>query len=132
MPLLEKFESWSYRLFGGITPFFLTRVFHFKNSLERARIKIYPETYVSLMFFVATLTIPVSVISTILFLFYGFMPLLFLVPVPFYVIVGFMVMPKSKASDRASGIERDAFCRRLHQCHGFGWYCSLQQLQEVV
>ena len=135
MPLLEKFESWSYRLFGGITPFFLTRVFHFKNSLERARIKIYPETYVSLMFFVATLTIPVSVISTILFLFYGFMPLLFLVPVPFYVIVGFMVMPKSKASDRASGIEREmpfaAAYISVMASGGIAPYSSFKRLSEV-
>jgi flagellar protein FlaJ len=135
LPLLEKFESWSYRLFGSITPFFLTRVFHFKNSLERARIKIYPETYVSLMFFVATLTIPVSVISTILFLFYGFMPLLFLVPVPFYVIVGFMAMPKSKASDRASGIEREmpfaAAYISVMASGGIAPYSSFKRLSEV-
>jgi flagellar protein FlaJ len=135
LPLLEKFESWSFRLFGGIAPFFLTRVFHFKNSLERARIKIYPETYISLMFFVATLTIPVSVISTLLFLFYGFMPLLFLVPVPFYVIVGFMVMPKSKASDRASGIEREmpfaAAYISVMASGGIAPYSSFKRLSEV-
>jgi flagellar protein FlaJ len=75
--------------------------------LEKARIKIYPETYVSLMFFVATLTLPVSVISTMLLLIYGFMPIIFLIPFPFYVIVGFMLTPMSKASDRATSLERE-------------------------
>src|SRR3972149_3606180 len=75
--------------------------------LEKARIKIYPETYVSLMFFIATLTLPISVISTMLLLIYGFMPIIFLIPFPFYVIVGFMLTPMSKASDRATGLERE-------------------------
>ncbi len=87
------------------------------------------------MFFVATLTIPVSVISTILFLFYGFMPLLFLVPVPFYVIVGFIVMPKSKASDRASGIEREmpfaAAYISVMASGGIAPYSSFKRLSEV-
>ena len=75
--------------------------------LERARIKIYPETYVSLMFLVATLTLPISIISTVLLFIFGFMPILFLIPFPFYVIIGFMFMPMSKASDRATGLERE-------------------------
>jgi len=107
LPLLKKLEGWSFRLFGGIAPSFLNRIFQLKPMLEKARIRIYPETYVSLMLFVATLTIPVSVISTILLLVYGFLPILFLVPLPFYVIVGFMVTPMSKASDRATSLERE-------------------------
>jgi flagellar protein FlaJ len=75
--------------------------------LEKARIRIYPETYVSLMLFVAVLTLPVSVISTILLLIYGFLPIIFLIPLPFYVIVGFIVTPMSKASDRATSLERE-------------------------
>jgi len=75
--------------------------------LERARIKIYPETYVSLMFFVATLTVPISIISVLLLYFFGFMPIIFLIPFPFYVMVGFLLMPMSKASDRATGLERE-------------------------
>jgi flagellar protein FlaJ len=107
LPLLKKLEGWSFRLFGGLAPFFLNRIFHFKPMLERARIKIYPETYVSLMFLVATLTLPISIISTVLLFIFGFMPILFLIPFPFYVIIGFMFMPMSKASDRATGLERE-------------------------
>ena len=107
MPLLKKLESWSFRLFGGVAPFFLTHGLEFKKMLERARIKIYPETYLSLMLFVATLTLPITVISTMIVIFYGFLPLLFLVPFPFYVIVGFMLTPLSKAGDRATNLERE-------------------------
>jgi flagellar protein FlaJ len=107
LPLLKKLEGLSFRLFGGAAPFFLNRIFQLKPMLEKARIKIYPETYVSLMFLVATLTLPVTIISTVLLLIFGFMPILFLIPFPFYVIIGFMFMPMSKASDRATGLERE-------------------------
>jgi flagellar protein FlaJ len=59
------------------------------------------------MFFVAMMTIPVSAIAIALFFFLGFMPILFLIPLPLYVIAGFWVIPLSKASDRASGLERE-------------------------
>jgi flagellar protein FlaJ len=107
LPLLKKLEGWSFRLFGGVAPFFLNRIFQLKPMLEKAKIRIYPETYVSLMFFIATLTLPISVISTMLLLVYGFMPILFLIPFPFYVIVGFMLTPMSKAGDRATNLERE-------------------------
>jgi flagellar protein FlaJ len=107
LPLLKTLETWSFRLFGGIAPKFLSKVFQFKKPLERARIKIYPETYVSLMFFLATMTIPVSIVATVLFVLFGFMPILFLVPMPLYIIMGFWVIPSSRASDRASGLERE-------------------------
>jgi len=107
LPLLKTLEAWSFRLFGGIAPLFLKHVFEFKDMLERARIKIYPETYVSLMLFVATLTVPISIISVLLLYFFGFMPIIFLIPFPFYVMVGFLLMPMSKASDRATGLERE-------------------------
>ncbi len=97
----------SFRLFGGAAPFFLKRIFSLKNMLEKARIKIYPETYVSLMFLVATLTLPISIVSIVLFVFFGFMPILFLIPFPFYIMAGFLLIPMSKASDRASGLERE-------------------------
>jgi archaeal flagellar protein FlaJ len=106
MPLLKTLETWSFRLFGGLAPKFLT-VFQFKKPLEKARIKIYPETYISLMFFLATMTIPVSIVATVLFVVFGFMPILFLVPLPLYIVMGFWVIPSSKASDRASGLERE-------------------------
>lgn len=107
MPLLEKLEGWSFRLFGGIAPFVLKHVYQFKDILEKARIKIYPQTYVSLMLFAALLTVPVSAIALVFLLVFGFMPMIFLIPFPFYIMVGFLVMPMSKASDRSSGLERE-------------------------
>jgi len=107
LPLLEIFEAWSFRIFGRIAPSFLKHVYEFKNHLERAKIKIYPETYVSLMFFTAVLTIPIPIVSIVLVCLYGFIPLVFLIPFPVYVMIGFMVIPMSKASDRSSSLERE-------------------------
>ena len=107
MPFLETVEAWSYRFFGRLAPPFLDHVFQFKDYLEKAKIKIYPETYVSLMFFIALLTLPVSIISMAIVLFYGFIPILALMPLPFYVMAGFLVVPMSRASDRASNLERE-------------------------
>jgi flagellar protein FlaJ len=75
--------------------------------LERAKIKIYPETYVSLMFFAAALTIPASIISLSLLLLYGFLPVIFLIPLPLYIMIGFLVVPLSRAGERASNLERE-------------------------
>lgn len=107
MPLLEKLEGMSFRLFGGLAPFFIKHVYQFKDILERARIKIYPETYVSLMLFTALLSLPISVISAVFLLLFGFTPLLFLLPFPLYIVAGFLLVPMSKASDRAFGLERE-------------------------
>jgi flagellar protein FlaJ len=107
LPLLKTLEAWSFRLFGGTAPSFLKHVVQFKGALERARVKIYPETYVSLMLFIATLTIPISITAVALFFIFGFMPIIFLAPFPLYVMVGFLLIPASKASDRASGLERE-------------------------
>jgi len=107
LPFLENLEAWSFRLFGRMAPFFLRHVFEFKNYLERAKIKIYPETYVSLMFFVAALTLPASIISLVIILLYGFIPIIFLLPLPFYVMIGFLVVPMSRAGERASNLERE-------------------------
>ena len=107
MSFLKAIEAWSFRIFGGTAPSFLKNVFDFRKSLERAKIKIYAETYVSLMLFTALLTIPVSVTSIVLFILYGFMPLVFLIPLPAYVMLGFMLIPMSKASDRSSNLERE-------------------------
>jgi flagellar protein FlaJ len=118
-----------------MAPSFLKRVFHFKGMLERARIKIYPETYVSLMFFIAALTIPVSFTAVVLFYFFGFMPILFLVPFPFYVMVGFLLAPMSKASDRAAGLEREmpfaAAYISVMASGGIAPYNSFKRLSEV-
>ena len=135
MPLLETLEAWSFRLFGGISPFFLKHIYEFKDMLERARIKIYPETYVSLMFFIAMLTIPVSVISIVFLLAFGFMPIIFLIPFPFYVMVGFLLIPMSKASDRASGLEREmpfaAAYISVMASGGIAPYTSFKRLSDV-
>jgi flagellar protein FlaJ len=135
LPLLETFEAWSFRLFGGIAPYFLKHIYEFKDMLERARIKIYPETYVSLMFFTALLTIPVSVISLIFLLLFGFMPIIFLIPFPFYIMVGFLLIPMSKASDRASGLEREmpfaAAYISVMASGGIAPYTSFKRLADV-
>ncbi|MHC3130198.1 MAG: type II secretion system F family protein [Candidatus Bathyarchaeota archaeon] len=107
MPLLKTLEGVSYRLFGGIAPKFLGRVFEFKEHLAKAGIKIYPETYISLMFLMALLTLPVSIVAIVLIYFTKIFFLIFLVPVPIYVMIGFMVAPMSRAGERASALERE-------------------------
>ena len=52
-----------------MAPKFLKGVMEFKIHLARAGIKIYPETYVSLMFLIATLTIPISITAIVLLYF---------------------------------------------------------------
>jgi flagellar protein FlaJ len=135
LPFLKKLEAWSFRLFGGIAPSFLKNVFEFKSMLERAKIKIYPETYVSMMFFIATLTIPVSVISLVLLYLYGFMPIIFLVPFPFYTMIGFLLIPISRASDRATILEREipftAAYVSVMASGGIAPYTSFKRLSEV-
>jgi len=107
LPFLETLEVWSFRLFGRIAPSFLKNVLEFKDYLERAKIKIYPETYVSLMLFIAILTLPVSIISIVILYLYFFIPIIFLVPLPIYVMIGFLLMPMSRAGERASNLERE-------------------------
>ena len=135
MPFLETLEAWSFRIFGKVAPSFLKHVFEFKDSLERARIKIYPETYVSLMFFIAVLTLPVSIISIIILHFYGFLPILFLVPLPLYVMIGFMLIPMNKASDRAGNLEREMPFASAYisvmASGGIAPYTSFKRLAEV-
>ena len=136
MPLLEKFEALSFRLFGRVAPYFLKNVFQtVKSSLERGRVRIYPETYVSLMLFTAMLTLPVSVLGAVLVLTYRFLPLLILVPVPLFVMVGFLVAPLSNASDRSSNLEREmpfaAAYISVMASGGIAPYTSFKRLSEV-
>ncbi|MBX5328378.1 MAG: type II secretion system F family protein [Candidatus Bathyarchaeota archaeon] len=135
MSLLKTLEAWSFRIFGRLAPSFLKNVFEFKGYLERAKIKIYPETYVSMMFFIAVLTLPVSIISILLLYFYGFLPIIFLVPLPFYVMIGFLLIPMSKASDRASNLEREmpfaAAYISVMASGGIAPYTSFKRLAEV-
>ncbi|MEM1563178.1 MAG: type II secretion system F family protein [Candidatus Bathyarchaeia archaeon] len=135
MPFLETLEAWSFRIFGRVAPYFLKHVVEFKDYLERAKIKIYPETYVSLMLFVSVLTIPVTIISIILLYFFGFLPAIFLVPFPIYVMIGFFLIPLSKAGERASNLEREmpfvAAYISVMASGGIAPYTSFKRLAEV-
>jgi flagellar protein FlaJ len=135
LPLLETLEAWSFRIFGKLAPSFLRNVIEFKDYLERARIKIYPETYVSLMFFIAALTIPVPIISILIVYFYGFIPIIFLVPLPFYVMIGFLLIPLSRAGERAANLEREmpfaATYISVMASGGIAPYTSFKRLAEV-
>ncbi len=135
MQLLETLEAWSFRIFGRAAPSFLKHVLEFKDYLERAKIKIYPETYVSLMFFLATLTLPISIASIIILYLYGFIPIIFLVPVPFYIMIGFLLIPISRASERASNLEREmpfaAAYVSVMASGGIAPYTSVKRLAEV-
>ncbi|MEM0357354.1 MAG: type II secretion system F family protein [Candidatus Bathyarchaeia archaeon] len=135
MPLLEALEAWSFRIFGKVAPYFLRHVIEFKDYLERAKIKIYPETYVSLMLFLAVLTTPISILSTMLLYFYGFIPLVFLVPLPIYVMIGFFLIPLSRAGERAANLEREmpfaAAYISVMASGGIAPYTSFKRLAEV-
>jgi flagellar protein FlaJ len=85
----------------------LSNVFEFKEYLEKAGIQIYPETYVSLMFFFVLLSLPVTIVALVLLYFTRFLPLIFLVPLPAYIMIGFMITPMSRASERATSLERE-------------------------
>jgi flagellar protein FlaJ len=88
-----------------------------------------------MMFLTATLTIPVSVISLLILYFYGFMPIIFLVPFPFYAMVGFLLIPISRASDRAAILEREmpftAAYVSVMASGGIAPYASFKRLSEV-
>lgn len=135
MPVLETLEAWSFRIFGRVAPSFLKNVFEFKDYLERAKIKIYPETYVSLMFFIAVLTLPASVIAILLLYFIGFIPIIFLVPLPFYIMIGFLLIPMSRAGERASNLEREMPFASAYisvmASGGIAPYTSFKRLAEV-
>jgi len=135
LPLLDVLEGWSYRLFGRIAPRFLKNIFEFKDYLEKAQIRIYPETYVSLMFFAALLTLPVSIAAILLIYFFRLIPLIFLVPMPAYVMIGFIIIPMSKASERASALEREmpfaATYITVMASGGIAPYTSFKRLSQV-
>ncbi len=135
MPFLKKLESFSFRLFGGTAPRFLKYTSSLRLKLEKARIRIYPETYISMMLLLCVMTVPISVISGIIFYFFGFMPLLFLLPFPVYIIAGFFFYPMSKASDRSTGLEREmpfaAAYISVMASGGIAPYTSFKRLSEV-
>jgi flagellar protein FlaJ len=135
LPFLETLEAWSFRLFGRLAPAFLRNVFEFKDCLERAKIKIYPETYVSLMFFAAVLTLPVSIVCMVILYLYLFIPIVFLVPLPFYIMIGFLLIPMSRAGERASNLEREMPFASAYisvmASGGIAPYTSFKRLSEV-
>jgi len=136
LPLLNKFEAWSFRLFGRFAPYFLKNVFpQVKGTLEKGRVRIYSETYISLMFFVALLTLPVSIFAVAVALTFGFLPILALAFLPLFVIVGFLIVPMNNASDRSSGLEREmpfaAAYISVMSSGGIAPYTSFKRLTQV-
>lgn len=97
--------------------------------------KIYPDTYVSLMFFVALLTTPVSIVALVLLYFFKFLPLIFLVPFPGYVMIVFLITPMMKAGERAGALEREmpfvAAYVTVMATGGISPYMSLKRLSSL-
>jgi len=135
LPLLKKLEGFSFRMFGSMAPGFLKHNISLKNKLQKARIRIYPETYVSMMLLLAVLTVPISVVSGLVFFVFGFMPVLFLIPIPLYIMAGFLLVPMSKASDRSMALEREmpfaAAYISVMASGGIAPYTSFKRLSEV-
>lgn len=136
MPLLDKIQTLSFRLFGKVAPYFLKKVFpSLGGALERGRVKMYPETYVSLMFFIALLTLPISILAIVLVIKLSFLPLLILAFLPLFVIAGFLVVPMNNASDRSISLERElpfaAAYISVMSSGGIAPYNSFKRLTEV-
>jgi flagellar protein FlaJ len=135
LPWLNSIEGWSYRVFGGIAPKFLSNIFEFKGNLKKAGMKIYPETYVTLMFLAALLSSPVTAIALILLYFYKVIFLVFLVPMPAYIMIVFMITPSMKAGERASSLEREmpfaAAYITVMASGGIAPYMSITRLSRV-
>jgi flagellar protein FlaJ len=136
LPFQDKVAAFSYRLFGGLSPFFLRKVFpSLKGTLERGGVRIYPETYISMMLFFTVLTLPVAAVGVYGALALNFLPLLILAVVPVFVVVGFVVVPMNNASDRAIGLERElpfaAAYISVMSSGGIAPYDSFKRLTEV-
>jgi len=134
-PLLSSFEGWAYRIFGNVATKFLSNVFEFKGQLEKANMKIYSETYISMMFFAALVTVPVSIVSLVLLYFTRLIPLIFLVPLPIFIMIVFMLTPSMKAGERASALEREmpfaAAYITVMASGGISPYMSIKRLSHV-
>jgi len=135
LSLLHSIEGWSFRIFGDIAPRFLKNVFEFRNELKKAGMKIYAETYVSMMFFCALLTVPVTITALVLLYIFQWIPLVFLVPGPLYVMIIFMVTPSMKAGERARALEREmpfaAAYITVMATGGISPYVSFKRLSKV-
>jgi flagellar protein FlaJ len=114
---------------------FLANVFEFKGLLEKAGIKIYSETYISMMFFAALLSLPVSAIGIVLVYFTKFIPLIFLVPMPIFVMIVFMILPSMKSGERATALEREMPFASAYitvmASGGISPYMSIKRLSKV-
>jgi len=135
LPLINSLEGWSYRVFGNIAPKFLSNVFEFGDSLKRAGMKIYPETYVTMMFFTALLTVPVTIAALVLLYFLKLVFLVFLVPMPAYIMIVFMITPSMKAGERGRSLEREmpfaAAYITVMATGGISPYMSIKRLSKV-
>jgi flagellar protein FlaJ len=118
-----------------MAPKFLGNIFEFQGNLKRAGMKIYPETYVSLMFMSAVLTIPVSIVSLILVYLTKMIFLVFLVPTPLFIMIVFMLTPSMKAGERAASLEREmpfaAAYITVMATGGISPYMSIKRLCKV-
>jgi len=87
------------------------------------------------MFFIALLTLPVSIMALVILYLYLFIPIIFLVPLPAYVMIGFMLIPMSRAGERASSLEREmpfaATYVSVMASGGIAPYTSFKRLAEV-
>jgi len=103
--------------------------------LEKAGIKIYPETYISLMFFLALLTAPITITALVFLYLFKWIPLVALVPAPIYVMIAFMVAPMMKAGERSSTLEREmpfvAAYVSVMATGGISPYMSINRLSNV-
>jgi len=135
LPLLSSLEGWSHRLFGRVSPKFLRNVFEFKDELKKAGMKIYPETYISLMLLLALLTLPVTGVAIVLLYLTKWIPFVMLVPIPVLVMIGFMVLPMMKAGERAKTLEREmpfaAAYVTVMATGGISPYMSIKRLSKV-
>ncbi len=134
-PLSNDFQGWANRLFGNVATKLLANVFELKGQLEKAGIKIYSETYISMMFFLAFLTLPVTIISLVLLYFTKLIPLIFLVPLPIFIMIVFMIMPSMKAGERATALEREMPFASAYitvmASGGISPYMSIKRLSKV-
>lgn len=87
------------------------------------------------MFFIALLTLPVSILAGFVALSFGILPLLILVPLPLFVMVGFLIIPMNNASDRSMGLERElpfaAAYISVMSSGGIAPYTSFKRLTQV-
>lgn len=136
LPFQETLESKSYSIFGRYAPYFQKKIFHFKVPLEKARMKIYSDTYVAMMLFLATITIPISAVSIVLAALFGFLPILVLAPLPLFVILAFILAPMSKASSISADLEREmpfaAAYISVMASGGIAPYNSFKRISEVA